>query len=218
MKLFKQNTEYTTPQIIILAATGLLLGFLLITQSRYFTSYVTTLGRDSGENVFRKIQMLKTSNNDLAEEISKLELQLQEVSNQALALETINKDIQKNKLITGDIAIYGPGIEIEIGTQLSDIWFTDIVNELFAAGVQAVSINSLRLTDTTIGFDKLPNGQIMLNNVILTPPYKFAVIGEKTNIKQVIETSGGIIERLKSTYQDFNYKITEKDRIEMSKI
>jgi len=218
MKLFKKEIEYTVPQIIILSLTGLLLGFLLINQSRYFTTYEITLGRDSSENIFRKIQMLKTSNDDLAEEITNLEAQLAEASNQALALENINKDIQKNKIIAGEIAVFGPGIEINIETQLSNIWFTDLVNELFSAGAEAVSINNLRLTDATVGFDTLPNGQIMINNVILTTPYTFTAIGEKTNLKQIMEATGGIIERLKSTYPDFKYTILEKDRIEMAKI
>jgi len=215
---FINKQQYSTAQIIMLAVTGIVLGFLIITQSRYFTSYVSSVGRDSSENIFRKIQILKTTNDELKEEIQDLEIQFADISNQAMALESINKDILKNKMIAGDTAIYGPGIQIEIETQISDIWFTDLINELLASGAEAISVNSIRLTDATIGFDTLPNGQIMLNNVILTPPYTFSAVGDKINLKQSMEVTGGIIERLKTSFADFKYSIIEKDRIEMGKL
>jgi len=217
MKIYNKEI-YTVPQVILLALTGLLLGFLIITQSRYFTSYVSSVGRDSSENIFRKIQILKTTNDELADVVTDLESQLGETSSQADALKSIEKEIIKNEMIAGEIKIFGPGIEINIENQISAIWFTDLANELFASGAEAISINNIRLTDSTIGFDTLPNGQIMVNNVILTPPYTFDAIGDKINIKQALEAPGGIIDRLKATYTDIKFTIVEKDRVEMGKI
>jgi len=217
MKIYNKEI-YTIPQIMLLIFTGLLLGFLVITQSRYFTSYVSSVGRDSSENIFRKIQILKTTNDELADVIIDLESQLQEVSSQADALKSIEKEIIKNEMIAGDIKVYGPGVEINIENQISGIWFTDLVNELLASGAEAVTINNIRLTDSTMGFDTLPNGQIMVNNVILNPPYTFNAIGDKLNLKQALEAAGGIMERLKATYIDMKISVTEKDRIEMGKI
>ena len=217
MKIYNKEI-YTIPQIMLLVFTGLLLGFLVVTQSRYFTSYVSSVGRDSTENIFRKIQILKTTNDELTEVVTDLESQLQEVSSQADALKSIEKEIIKNEMIAGDIKVFGPGVEIFIETQIPAIWFTDLVNELLSSGAEAISINNIRLTESTIGFDTLPNGQIMVNNVILNAPYTFNAIGDKLNIKQAVSSIGGIIERLKNTYPEIKISLSEKDRIEMEKI
>lgn len=205
-------------KIIILLISGLVLGALIITQAKYFTNYVSSVGRDSSENVFRKIQILKTSNDELKEEIEKLDKQLEEISTQTSALESINKEIERNKLIAGEADVYGPGISLKINTDISGIWFTDIVNDLFASGAEAVSVNNIRLTEATIGFDTLPNGKIMLNGVILNPPYNFAAIGEGQTLQVALESPFGIVEKMKATIEDLEYELIRSDRVDMQQV
>lgn len=216
--MFKKK-EYKMPaQIILLLITGLLLGFLVINQARYFKTYVSSVGRDSSENIFRQIQILKTSNDELEEEVENLEVQLEQISNQAQALESIKNEIKKNEILDGEVDAFGPGIEIETNTDLAEIWFIDITNELFAGGAEAISVNNIRLTEETIGFDTLPNGQIMLNNVILNKPYTFSAIGDKNTLSETLEMPGGIFDRMKNSIENFEYTISEKDRIEMKTV
>jgi uncharacterized protein YlxW (UPF0749 family) len=205
-------------QIIFLTLTGFLLGVLIIWQSKYFTNFISLEGRDSDENIFRKIQILKTSNDELSEEIKVLEKQLEELSDQTKALESIKKEIKKNKIIAGEVDIFGPGIKLEINNELSEIWLTDITNELFASGAEAISVNNIRLVNSTIGFDTLPNGQIMLNSVILNPPYTFAAIGDKSALLESLEAPRGILNRMELVIENFHYSLEEKDRIEMEKV
>jgi uncharacterized protein YlxW (UPF0749 family) len=207
-----------TAQIIILLISGIVLGALVITQAKYFTNYVSSVGRDSSENVFRKIQILKTSNDELKDEIKTLDKQFEEISTQASALASINKEIEKNKLIAGEADVYGSGIELTVANEISGLWFTDIVNELFASGAEAVSVNNVRLTDATIGFDTLPNGQIMLNGVILNSPYTFSAIGESSTLKGALESPFGIIEKMKASVKDFEFELLVPDRIDMKKV
>lgn len=213
----KKLTERTA-QIITLLVTGIVLGALIITQAKYFTNYVSSVGRDSSENIFRKIQILKTSNDELKEEIEILDKQLEDLSTQANALSSINKDIEKNKIIAGEIDVYGPGIRLEIQNEISGLWFTDIVNELFASGAEAISVNGIRLTDATIGFDTLPNGKIMLNGVILNSPYTFSAIGESETLTNALESPFGIIEKMEASIEDFEYEFKNPDRIDMKKV
>jgi len=214
----KHKFNNKTAQIVILLLTGIVLGALIITQAKYFTNYVASVGRDSTENIFRKIQILKTSNDELKEEIASLEVQLEEVSSKAEALESIEKEITKNKMIAGEVDISGPGIVFEIQNDVKDIWFTDITNELFASGAEAISVNNIRLTDSSIGFDTLPNGQIMLNGVILNAPYTFSAIGESTELKQTLESTLGLIDKMKANIENFQYSLEERDLIKMKKV
>lgn len=213
----KKITE-NKPMMIILLLSGLILGMLISTQAKYFTNYVASVGRDSNENIFRKIQIIKTSNDELEEEITALEKQLEEISSQAQALESINKEIQKNKLIAGEIDISGEGVIFEINNEIKDIWFTDIANELLASGAEAVSINNIRLTDSSIGFDTLPNGQIMVNGVILNQPYTFTAIGNRTQLKQALESTLGLIDKMKASIESFNYKLEDSSMVKMKAV
>ncbi len=214
----KPRLSDKTTQIILLLITGLVLGVLVITQARYFTNYVASVGRDSTENIFRKIQILKTSNEGLEEEVALLENQLEELSTKAQALESIKSEIKKNRIIAGEVDVSGPGIVFEIRNEIKDIWFTDTVNELFASGAEAISINNIRLTDSSAGFDMLPSGQIMINSVILNPPYTFAAIGDSEQLKQALESTLGLLDKMKANIEKLDYSLEEKDLIKMKKV
>jgi uncharacterized protein YlxW (UPF0749 family) len=205
-------------QKILILSVGIVLGALIILQARYFTSYVSTYGRDPGENIFREIQILKTTNQELEETIEELEIQLEDASSQAKVLDSIEDEIKKIQKLAGEVDIWGPGVEFEVDGDISAIWFVDIINELFSIGAEAVSINDIRITDDSSGFDTLPNGQIMLNSVILNKPYTFKAIGERSVLTKALEFPGGIIERLKNNYSGITTALNELDRIEMTVI
>lgn len=202
----------------MLLVTGALFGFIVVTQARYFTTYVESSSRDSGENIFQKIQILKSTNEELAVEIKRLESQIEDLSTQSEALQSIEKELYNDQMIAGQIDVAGPGITLEIDQPLTEIWFTDIMNEMLVAGAEAISVNDIRITNTSIGFDTLPNGQIMLNSVILNQPYRFKAIGDRQTLKSTLETPRGILDRLKSDYSELNYILEQKDRIEMKKV
>jgi len=215
-KFFSLKGNFVQKALLLIVSIAL--GFLIMTQSKYFGSYVSSYGRNEGENIFRKLQILKTTNEELEEEVGLLETQLEEASSQAKALDSIEKEIRKIQKLAGEVDIWGPGVELEIDEDLSAVWFVDIVNELLSSGAEAVSINDIRLTDSTSGFDVLPNGQIMLHSVILSKPYTFKAIGEKSVLSKALTLQGGIIDRLKKNYSSIKYTLNEVDRIEMSAI
>lgn len=218
MNLLHRKKDRKASRIVLLLIIGLVLGFLVITQAKHFTNYVESIGRDSSENIFRRIQILKTSNDELKDEIKTLETQLEDLNDQAQSFATIDKDIKKNEIIAGDTDIWGPGIELIIENDLNAVWFTDLTNELIASGAETISINSIRLTESTVGFDALPNGQIMINGVILQAPYTFNAIGDKEALVQILKSPLGILNRMDATFEDFKYTLSEKDRIDMKQV
>lgn len=211
----KYRIKYHDLTIII---TGILLGFLVVLQSRSFGGVQDKLARDSRANVFREIQILKTTNENLGEEIADLEVQLAKASDQELALKALQDEIVKDKIIAGHVDVSGPGVELTIKNNLPALWFTDIVNELWSAGAEAISVNDVRLTNSSVGFDTLPNGQISLNGVILTAPYHFRGIGEKKVLSEALSQPGGIVQRIKESVAGAEITIDQKDLIPMEKV
>lgn len=194
--------------------TAVLLGFLIMLQAKSFGDVSDVLNRNTRTDVFKEIQVLKTTNEKLSDEIDNLEVQLGKISNNQEALAGVRDQIEEYKLLAGKTEVSGPGVEIQIRGEIKALWLIDTLNELLSAGAESVSVNSIRLTNHTNGFDTIPNGQILLNSVILNEPYVIEAIGDKSVILTALNQPQGILERI---MQLNNVEITavEKDLITM---
>jgi uncharacterized protein YlxW (UPF0749 family) len=194
--------------------TAVLLGFMIVMQARSFNDVSDVINRNLRTDIFKEIQILKSTNENLAAEIKDLEQQLSKISNNQEALAEIQQQIKKYKILAGKVNIGGPGVEVKITGDVKALWLIDTINELFAAGAEAVSVNSIRLTSRINGFDTIPNGQILLNGVILNSPYSIAAIGERKTLSGALSQPQGIIERLKQV-NNATVELREKDIITM---
>ena len=193
--------------------TALLVGILIIVQAKSFTNVGDVINRNTRSDVFRELQVLKNTNKKLNLEIDELKQQIAEASNKKDSLDVIQKQIDKYLLLTGQADIQGSGIKIVIDGNLKLFWFIDMVNELYSAGAESVSVNSIMLTNASIGFDAIPNGEIILNGTILNKPYVFEAIGDSTVLYDALVQHQGIIERMKEAIKDINIKVSKEDLI-----
>lgn len=198
--------------------TSVLLGILIMSQARSFTDVTDIIGRDVRADVFRELQILKTTNENLEDAIADLEDQLIKASDQDKALEGIRREIEKYRVFGGQVDVSGPGIMLQVEGELKALWLTDIVNELFSAGAEAVSINNIRLTDETSGFDTIPNGQILLNGVILKQPFVFLAIGERNVLASALQQPQGILQRLSQSVSHERHLLEQQDIARMKKV
>jgi len=169
--------------------------------------------RENQSNFFQEIKVIKAKNSDLENEINTLEKSLDEITNRDKALAAIQNETLKYRKLSGESSIFGSGILVTISDTISTQWMTDLVNELFTYGAEAISINDIRLVNKTIGFDTLPKGQIYLNGVILSPPFSIKIIGDGSNIMNFLNSSGNILSRLNSAYPNIKIVIDRKDLI-----
>lgn len=191
------------------------IGILITFQSRSFSGISSIYSRDIQSNPFAELKLLKDKNEDLQAEINDIELLINQLSDQNMALKAIDDEIKKYQKLSGNTPIFGPGIIITIEGSISTAWMTDLVNGLFRAGAEAISINKIRLVNNTIGFDTLPLGQILLNGSILSPSYVFEVIGDPNEIITILELPGEIFDRLAASYPNLVFKVEKKEYILM---
>jgi len=169
--------------------------------------------RDSASNFFEEIKVIKAKNADLQKEISDLEKSLNEFTDKDKALSTIQSEILKYQKLNGENSIFGTGVLITISDKISTVWMTDLINEIFAYGAEAISVNDIRLLNKTIGFDTLPKGQIYLNGSILSPPFSIKIIGDGSNIINFLNSPENILSRVNSAYPNIEIVIDRKDLI-----
>ncbi len=201
---------------LILGLVSLMFGILVSMQSKAFSNVQSILQRDSSSNVFQEISILKTKNEDLRKETDELEKTVSDLKDQKSSLQAINDQIMKYKKLTGEAKISGRGVTIKLEGTISTPWLTDLANELFAIGAEAVEINGIRLVNDTIGFDTLPKGQILLNGSILSPPYIISAIGDPYVLEDAPALPGAILNRLKSAFPGLKIEIQKSDIIEMN--
>ena len=203
-----------TPNLYMLI-TALVLGFFISIQGRSYEIVHNELQRDVQSNIFQEIKILKDKNESLRNEALELENNIDQFADQNSALKAVEAEIDKYNKLSGNSSIFGPGVSITISGNISTPWIVDLVNALFGAGAEAVSINAIRLTNQSSGFDTLPQGQILLNGSILSSPYVFNVIGEPSNMLSILELPGGIFSRINAAIPNLKIESTTKDIIQM---
>ena len=196
-------------------STAFLLGLLIVLQNRSFETITEQFLRDTQSNIFQEIKILKEKNEDLKVEIAELESTLNLLNDQNSALQAIKEQSDKYLKLSGGTPIFGPGLEINVSGDLTTPWMIDLINEFFNSGAQAVSVNGIRIVNKTMGFDTLPQGQIVLNGSILSSPYTFNIIGESSTLSKILESPAGIFDRLRSTFGNLKIQITQKEIIQM---
>jgi len=196
---------------------GLTVGVLFTMQARTYTDITTLYQRENKVNIFREIQVLKDSNDSLRDESNSIKEQLAKGFNKEEALKNIKAEIEKNMIIAGDVDVKGEGIKLILDGNIPSFWFVDITNEMFSTGAEAVSINGQKLADWNIGFDTLPNGQILVGENILSAPYTFEAIGNKKILLETLKQSGGILNRLRDNLPKVKFSIEAYNDITITK-
>ena len=87
-----------------------------------------------------------------------------------------------------------------------------LVNELWAAGAEAVSINNYRIGNTT-GFS-CAGTTILVDTKRLAPPFELAAIGDPKNLKNALMMPGGFVEQQILSF-NLKFAIETTDEIEI---
>lgn len=211
MKKFRIKTN----RKLWIMLTAFILGALASVQSESLKRATDDLSRERKTNAFQEIKILKEKNSDLQKEIVSLEDSLDSISDQSRSLDVIRDEINKYKKLTGDSPIFGPGIIVSIDGQISVPWLVDLVNEFFNAGGESVSINGIRVTNDTVGFENLPNAKILMNGSVLASPYTFEIIGDSSSLADILNLPGGIFSRIQASFPSVKISLQKKDIIRM---
>lgn len=200
-------------KLLIFGTTGILMGILFSSQSKSVESANVLYNRENRESIFKEIQIVKQSNDNLQQEMNRLSKELVNSNNREQVLKNIEMEINKYRIVDGLQAVKGPGIILTINGQLPVIWLTDAVNELNSAGAEIISVNGQRITNTNIGFDTMPNGQILMNGTILQTPYQIKAIGDKKTLYNSLKLPGGFLQRIKNYKSGLIINLTKQNII-----
>jgi uncharacterized protein YlxW (UPF0749 family) len=194
---------------VTLGAALFVLGFVIAAQLRSEVPRVryTSQERSPLMETARELQgqqaALKQRILAVRAQIGDLERKGQGSASLVLAL---NDELERARIAAGLVPLHGPGLVLQLqdslqpvadGENESDYLVTAadvraVVQELWAAGAEAVAVNGERIAVSTAIIDI--GGSVLVNSAYLAPPYQISAIGP-ANLYDVLEGS--------PTFRDF---------------
>ncbi|MGW7441059.1 DUF881 domain-containing protein [Streptomyces sp. NPDC054849] len=153
------------------------------------------------EDLVRILDELDGRTQRLEDEKQRLEDQRRELessSNQAeeARKQTVEKERQLG-ILAGTVAAQGPGITLKITDptgQVQSDQLLDTLQELRAAGAEAIQINGVRIVAGSYFSDE--NGGVAIDGKKITQPYEFKVIGKPQDLEPALNIPGGVVQTL----------------------
>lgn len=125
-------------------------------------------------------------------------------------LATLGRDLEQLRIHAGVTALGGPGLVVELRDSPQPLspggdpntvilHYTDlqsVINELWASGAEAISLNGIRI----ISFTSLNcvGTTVLCSTKRLAPPYQIVAIGNPGTMETYLRRSGGAVETLRA--------------------
>ncbi|MDD2401084.1 MAG: DUF881 domain-containing protein [Clostridia bacterium] len=195
-----KDNNYYLPLTIVFVFFGILLSLQFQAQNRF----ASDLSMQKTENLIAMVRGLSDKRQKLALEIvdlsSQLSSQLQNYNDEKKVMESITLQMNKLHIVNGSLPLKGSGLIISI-EEFMPIVYTDLIytiNELWAAGAEAISINDHRITSlgTISSAEDDYNIYITVNYIKLEYPIIIKAIGDPNNLEKGLTLPGGIMDNL----------------------
>ncbi|MFG2680971.1 DUF881 domain-containing protein [Streptomyces sp. NPDC048392] len=177
------------------------LGFGLAVQVASNSDSDSALRGARQEDLVRILDELDDRTERLEDEKQGLEKQRDELENSSDQAEEARKQtLEKERqlgILAGTVAAQGPGITVTIedtkGTVEADM-LLDAIQELRAAGAEAIQVNGVRIVAGTYLADSGKSVSVDGNKI--NAPYRFQVIGKPQDLEPALNIPGGVVQTL----------------------
>ena len=207
---------------IYLTVTFVLLGILISTQIQTQHRLMSDLSMQSTSDLSIMLKDLTDKRWQLSEAIDEAEDNLityqNDYQNDAELIDRINNELSRLQLINGTAKVHGSGIQITVSGNMLASDLIVILNELWAAGAEAIAVNDYRITATTgINYvDAQNKTYLTCDGAIVQDPIKIRAIGNSKILEKSLTMPGGIADNL-SLYQVYLH-ITLQDDITLESL
>ena len=185
---------------IAIALVCVVLGFMLAIQFRTTQDIKSSIPYQRVEDLSQRLSQTEKERDALVNQVQELK--------RTSGAEAASKEFERIKMGAGVVAVEGPGIIVTIDDSkrpskpgenpnlylIHDDDILKVINELWAAGAEAMSINEQRLIASSE--IRCAGPTLSVNNSRYSPPYEVRVIGEPTTLENALKMRGGVVETL----------------------
>lgn len=186
----------------------LVLALMLTLQFKNIQNYGGILSVQRAQELASELKDVKNERDALQQQIREYENRLRQYEESAAKVssvaEDMKTDLEKARLLAGLTDVEGPGIIVTLSeaqpNQEFNVFYIHydkllrVLNELNAAGVEAVSINDQRVVATTE--IRLAGSHININYQRFAPPFVFKAVGNPETLESALRLKGGIVDEL----------------------
>ncbi|REK85030.1 DUF881 domain-containing protein [Streptomyces inhibens] len=200
---------------LIVALLLFILGLGLAIQVRS-TSDSSALRGARQEDLVRILDELDNRSQRLTDEQRRLEGQKTELENSSDQAEEARKQtVEKEQqlgVLAGTVAAQGPGINLTIDDPTHSVEadkLLDTIQELRAAGAEAIQVNDVRVVANTYLSDI--RGGVEIDGKRVMQPYRFKVIGKPEDLEPALNIPGGVVQTLEK--EQAKVSVTREEKI-----
>lgn len=139
------------------------------------------------------------------------------IKNNEKVSELISDELDESNMAVGKTDVYGEGVIVTLNDDEKDIvaWdLIDLVNELKYAGAEAISINDIRIINTTDIFDLRSYTYLTVGQQRLQPPYVVKAIGNTDYLSSILNLKdSGFVDRYKNSGKSVKMETSKKVQI-----
>ncbi len=158
------------------------------------------------------VKYLETDRNKLIADLTQTRDQLSKVegASKETRQDVLRSELTKARILAGLVPVKGPGIVVELNDSprtpgptddpyyflIHDLDIQAFVNELWAAGAEAVAVNDQRMA--TSSSVRCVGPAVLVNAVRLTPPYVIRAIGDPKTLETALKMPGGVLNNMEN--------------------
>lgn len=205
----------------------MILGMMLATQFKNVQKVGGNVSLQRTQELTGEVQKLKQENEKMENQIREYDKKIWEYENAAKEggglSQAVYDELDRMRILAGVVDLEGPGVVVTVdtfefssqGQFISNVYYEDLlklVNELNAAGAEALAINDERLIATT----EIRNAgdYIVINTNRHSVPFEIKAIGNPDTLEAALKLLGGVADELS---QVLDIKIDRHDKIRIPK-
>lgn len=201
--------KYTLINILLILA-GIMIGITVILGYQGFIDQKEAIQRDQYVHFLQETSLLINKNQILQQEVTDLTKEIEESRDSYQAYQTTLDSIEKLKMVLGETQVQGPGITVQIQKELPYYIFIDIMNDLFTAGAEGISINNIRIAEHSSFTENPITHQVFISHTPINAPYTINIIGDTEVLTQNLSKKHNVLSRIAKAYNFKNEDITVK--------
>lgn len=201
----------------------ILFGFMLATQFRARPPIAANLTYQRAEELSVLLKVTEEQRDALREEVTVLRDRVTQMQAGEDQVNLLQDELRKAMILAGLTEVKGPGLVVEMSDSqkvaqpgqdpnaflIHEGDVQNVVNGLFAAGAEAVSVNGQRFVATT---EIICAGNvIMINGVRVAPPLKIMAIGDSKVLENGLKMRGGVVDSL--VFWGIDVKVKQEQEI-----
>ena len=201
---------------VLIAIVFMVLGFMLSVQYKV-TVQQRTIRMDRVEDLSERLKAMETENKHLLQEINELR--------KKGADRAKDHGQERLQLLAGTTAVEGAGIEVGLDDSaipkkanenpnlyiIHDEDLLRVLNELRAAGAEAISLNDQRIV--AMSEVRCAGPTVSVNNIRSAPPYVIKAIGAPKTLTSALRLRGGVVETFE--FWGIQVKIKSQDKVQI---